>query len=690
MTDQFITTDTKGTLIHRDLDAEVAQYVCTQRELYAMTRLEKEATWLECWGVYIGSPSADRYTRLQQLRTVGDVNNDWRHRINVGKAFENVETILSYLQSAFFPNRDWFDVQPTQPGYANLAKVIKKFTANKLSEANFISTWELFIRQLLITGNSVLALPWRFETTNWHKKVKVNQLYARGLDTDGDYDHSYELNKRVQFQQVTEERIIKNSPDFEVLDVFDCYVDPRASDPNTANFIRRIVKTRAEVANLIEAGYFKDIDIRVIVPMDGMNYETNTVNVSTTRKNLVRRFQGINLQAGYSWTDTIEIYEFWGDVHLDGVSYHDVVCTTIGEHIVRFETNPYWCGKPFVIGTYIPVVHVPMAMGAIEPSLGMIHELNIITNQRLDNLELSIDSMFEIVNDGTLNPEDVFTQPGKVFPVAQAGTINPIKQPQQFSITYDESKVLEERIDKNTGTGPLIGVGTGRSGERVTAAEIQATRDAGGNRLSGTHKHIEETALLPCLQKVFRLMQQFVSNDEIVKVTGSKPGSFDYVLIGPEELSKDYAITPVGADYVADKQREIQERLQFIQIVSQYPQVAQHINYLYFITDLARRFGFEDIDQLIQEDVSSQEPGVAPEQDQQQGGPDQQGQPPQMSGAPGGIAQLAAQMHKMGGQPMVQAMQNNLHADGGQNMIKNAFPGVQPGLVPPPAQPPQQ
>ena len=34
--------------------------------------------------------------------------------------------------------------------------------------------------------------------------------------------------------------------------------------------------------------------------------------MSTTRKNLVLRFQGINLQAGYSWTDTIELFEFWG------------------------------------------------------------------------------------------------------------------------------------------------------------------------------------------------------------------------------------------------------------------------------------------------------------------------------------------------------------------------------------------
>ena len=400
MTDKFITTDTKGILINQDIDTEISAYVNHQRSLFATARLEKEATWLEAWGVYLGSPSADRYNRMQQLRTVGDVNNDWRHRINVGKAFESVETIEAYLQSAFFPNRDWFDVQPTQPGYANLAKVVKKFVHNKLAESHFISNWEMFIRQMLITGNSVLALPWRFETTRFKKKVKVSQLYSQ--DEAG---HSYQLNTPVKFREVEEERVVKNSPDFEVLDVFDCYVDPRANNPNYADFIRRVVKSRAEVANLIAAGFYKDIDIRTVVPANP--YETSVDNVSTTRKNLVLRFQGINLQAGYSWTDTIELFEFWGTVHIEGKTYHDVVATVVGDHLVRFETNPYWCGKPFVIGTYIPICHSPMAMGAIEPSLGMLHELNIITNQRLDNLEISVDSMFEVVNDGTLNPEDV-------------------------------------------------------------------------------------------------------------------------------------------------------------------------------------------------------------------------------------------------------------------------------------------
>lgn len=650
------------TMIDDTLAKGVVSYVNSQLDYFKRARNKKEDIWLECWALYLGSDEARQYMKGRVFNSVGATNNDWRHSITTGKAFEQVETVLAYLQQAFFPNREWFDVQPLEPGYMELVDLVKQFSKKKFIESKFVSHWEMFLRQMLIVGSSVLALPWRQETAKYKKKVKIRNQ---------DYGTAHPYGQKAKFKTETVERIIQNHPDFETLDMFDCFLDPRAIDINDSDFVRRIVKSKAELVELIDAGFYKNIDKLEVVKSPA--YSRSDTDIRANNE-LLKRFQGFEIEDGYHWHQGVEIFEYWGNVTVNGVTYKDVVATILGDKLLRFENNPFYCGKPFVFGTYTPVVRSTSALGLIEPGLGMLHELDILTNQRLDNLELSIDSMWEYINDGTLAPEDIYTKPGRVFTVNQPDTIRPIKQSQNFTITYEESAVLESRIDKNAGTGNLIGANAARDAERVTAAEVRATRDAGGNRLSGVHKHIEETALIPCLDKVFKLFQQFVKEDEIVRVPGMNPGEFEFAAVGEEELMYDFKIYPVGADFVADKEFEVSQRLQFLNLVSSNPQMSQHINFYNFMIDLARRMGIDDIDQFVQDQVGREDAFSL-----EQGG----GQPMPPGGGlnspqsdPFGMG-----LQEAGGKTLEQTVQSNLNADGGVSMMQ-ALTGVNAALPP--------
>lgn len=639
----FITTKT-GTDRPTDLLKDVAGYVNSEFERFQSARHRVEETWLESWSAYLGTPEAQDFDRMSTLRLIGDANGDWRHRINVGKAFESVETIHSYLIQAIFPNRDWFSVSPMQPGYLELSKVIKKYMGNKFQSCNFRSHWETFLRQLIITGNSVMALPWRYETVKWKKRIKVK---VPVLDHMGQV-----IDERVEWNEVEQDRIISNEPAFEALDVFDVFIDPQATDPNDGALVRRLVKTRASIIQLVKSGLYKNIG-----PLDVI--KAKAVSQAEHNKNTVRLFQGVDVGAPYNMGDLVELYEYWGDVHLQGITYHDVVVTVMGDKVLRFEPNPYWAGKPFIVGSYIPVVRQPYAMGAIQPSLGMLHQLNTITNQRLDNIELAIDSMWQVVDDGVTDISDIYTAPGKIIQVAEMGNIAPVARDTNFTVSYQEASVLESSIDKNFGTGPLIGVGQGRGGERVTAAEIQAVRDAGGNRLSGVHKHIEDTSLLPLLSKVYRLMQQFVTEDEVVRVTGSQPGENVFIQVGPQELSYDFQFAPVGADHVTDKQQYIQTRLDFIASVSQNPEMAAHVDFKNILLDLVQHFGFEEPEKYIKEAPE------APPQEVQGGAPVPQEDP------------LMEELGQMGGQHLQDAFMGRAMADGDESLVLNELTGIQ-------------
>jgi len=628
--------------------AAIGAFVHAEYARYRHARREKEDVWMECWAVYNGSPQALDYARRLATRTVGDANTSWRHKVSTGKAFENIETINSYLQSAFFPNRDWFDITPLYSGSSEVTDVIKKFLKTKLKQSNFRSHWDMFTRQLLITGTSVLALPWRKEVVPHKCRVKVEYP----LTDEGGTSSYKQKPMRPKFKVKTVQKQIYSGTEFETLSMFDCFFDPdEVCDVNRANFVRRMVKTKGEVVRLINTGFYPHLTVEDVVRAKN----TGTSGESDNRKNTLANFNGMQWQP----SDLVEIVEFWGNATTSCGYYEDVVITCMGNKVGKFENNPYWGGKPFVVGTYIAVPHQTYGVGAIEPVLGMLHELSIVTNQRLDNLELSIDSMWTFVDDGVLNPEDLYTAPGKLIEVADHSSLRPVVHNQQFTVTYQESGLLEQTIDKVTGTGAFIGVGQGRGGERVTAQEVQATRDAGGNRLGGVHSHIESTALHLTLKKVYRMCQQFVTEDEVIRIPGFEPGEYLYVEVGVEELHHDFDIEPVGAGHIADKEYELQKRLDFVGLVSQNPEMAQMMQWSEIMKDLAKRFGFDDIERFIK-------PPAEPKQnDPMMGGePPMEGEP-----SPDDLQQLMQAMGESGGKPAQDMAQAQLATDGGEAAI---------------------
>jgi hypothetical protein len=591
--------------INEYLESEVISYVKHRESDFRQAREVAEETWLEAWSLYTGTPAAVDHQRSQTLNTVGNVNNNWRHRLNTGKAFETVETVHAYLMGALFPNREWFDLVPTNPGYSQEARVIRKYLANKFIKSGFKTEFSKYLRQLLVCGTSILALPWRFENEN----IKGNY---------------------------------KGSTDFETISVFDVFLDPFSKNPNDADFIRRIRKTKADVINNLNSGKYSGVDAYEVCEMKPYESDYNY------KKERLTSFQGIRTTREFSMCDVVEVIEFWGDVHCDGVTLHDVVATVIGDCLVSLKPNKYLSGKPFVVGTVTQITETPYSIGLLQPNLGLMHELNIVTNQRMDCLEIHSNNMFTLKENSTLAPEDVFVEPGKVFLVEEHGDLQPLNMGNQpFVINYQEAAVLEQQIDKNSGTGNFISANSQRSGERVTAAEIQAVKDAGGNRLSNLHDHIEQTSLIEILKRVWKSTQQFTKEDELVRVSGALPGTYDYMKISPDSFSNEYSIFPIGADYVTDNTKFVRSRMEFMSFVSQVPEMAAKIDYDALLLDVVNHMGFDEPMSYIKKE-QAQQPQVQPES--------------QMS-----PEELA---YQMGGNSLRQVAQANMAADGGADYLK--------------------
>lgn len=606
---------------------------------YEDRRGEKTKRMQECWALYLGTPEAEEWTRRLALHeTVGDIEVDWRHKINRGKGYEIVETIVPYLKGATFPNDDWFDLVPAMhiddEDYLMYIKIMKQFIKHKLDVAKFREKWEIFLRQLCIVGTSVLALPWRVETRKRKRNVKVWNDYGEGVT------------------EVEIEKTIYNAPDINVEDMLHTFLDPDEPDPNCANLIRRMHLTRGQVARLVEDDVYD-----MIGPEDIKKIKAYTPT-DTTDSDIVQDFVGLGPINPHK-NDTLEVFEFWGSIHLSDVELSDVVITWVGDTLLRVDTNPYWCGKPFVVGTYTPITASPYGFGALEPVLGDLHEIDVLGNSRLDGLSISLLPTYFYRGDGTVDPTDLKVFPGKF--IAVNGDITDIVKPMEHdlrfaSVSSEEEMSRENSVDKRTGTGSFIGSAPGRSGERVTATEVDATRQAGGSRLSGVYEHIEITALVPTLEKSYGLMQQFIIEDETIPVPGRTPEEIIYAQVGVDQLAYDFFIKAKGAAHVADKEYELRQRTDWISIMNSNQQLAQYVDWKEVAKDITRRFTGEDASKFIKDEAEpppaapGEEMPMAPEAD-----------------AAMGAAEAAGQI---GGAELAQGVEAQMAADGGMNLAK--------------------
>lgn len=641
MSDLIVTkipTDT-ATILPGELDIQILHSVTALLEDWKSARLSMELHWRECWALYFGTEQAQDWLRSRALKqSIGDVTTDWRHHITTGKAYDIVETAVPYFKSASFPNDDWFDIQPTvpipDPNFEMFIKILKSFVKYKLEASDFVLWWEIYLRQLCVIGTSCISLPWRLET----KRTTKNVL-SRSVDG-------------VQLEEVEVEKVIYNHPDLVVEDMFNIWLDPDATSPKEADLIRRFTLKRGELTRLVRDKVYPKAtvnDVKEIKPYR---------RARTEERQEVDTFYGIDSTDNKS-TDVLEIYEFWGCLELPDRELYDVVITWVGDKLLRVETNPYRGGKPFVIGRYTPLQESPYGWGILAPVKGNLQELDILSNSRLDGLEVTLNPTFLLRNDGTTDPNDIKSEPGRVIPVNDVeGAVRQLITDFNFSaVSTNEEALREQTIDRRTGTGSFVGASPGRDAERVTATEVETIQSAGGNRLSGVYDNIERESLLQVIQKVYDAAQQFQSYDEIIPVKGRNSGETLYAVVGMEQLAYDMKLKPVGSRHIVEKETTLRQFTDWLAVINSNPMLVELVRWEEVAREVTRKFIEEDPERFIKKPEEMQ-PAMPP---------------PGMEGGMPGM-DVAGMAKQVGGQEFANAATANMLADGGANLLAGMNP----------------
>jgi Bacteriophage head to tail connecting protein len=301
---------------------------------------------------------------------------------------------------------------------------------------------------------------------------------------------------------------------------------------------------------------------------------------------------------GDVWNENVRLTEYWCPVERKLLKFVDV-------HLLA-EEEATVCPWQLLVLYELP--DNAYGLSILDSSIGLILENNCIMNRRLDNMALSVDNMWLFIDDGVTNPEDIKSEPGKVITAARPDVLTPLYPPtNNFQVTYQESAIIDQRIDRNTGTGALISSGQYRSGDRVTATEVNSVKDAGGNKLTDVYEYVENSFVLPLLNVALELVRKHVKA-AVVKIASERPGVYDYFRMLPKDFSYSYSVFLSASQSIINRDRNIRRLQEFMALVAGVPQFAEFVDYSNLYDDLLRKFGFDDPERYRKQ----QEPEQAP------------------------------------------------------------------------------
>jgi hypothetical protein len=222
--------------------------------------------------------------------------------------------------------------------------------------------------------------------------------------------------------------------------------------------------------------------------------------------------------------------------------------------LLRAEEEVFWAGRPIGWGGYDQMWMTGYERGPLESIRGVQSLVDTFQNQKADILNLIINGAFAYVNDGIIDPDNLWLRPGGFIEVGSLENLKPLQPSANVALTYQEIAQLREQGERSSGKS-RFDMGQAPGGRR-TAYEANLIRGGGSSRANDVLKHIANGPLEAHLNWALGTLQQM------------KWGSGE---IENEVLAGRYSLNYLGADLTTLRNFQIQNLMMAIQVMAQAP-----------------------------------------------------------------------------------------------------------------------
>lgn len=556
-------------------------------------RMQHTERWRRFYELYRSYPEEKKYY--------------WRSNIFIPITFSTVETLAPRM----FSNTAQIRFLPRGVGSQK-----NEQTAELM---NHLFSWQWYLanadyknvlagKQGLIYGTTIAKLYWRRDIRE--RTIRQKRKFL-GIAP-------YFSEEKIKVREY-------DSWDYDVVDLFNLYVQPGADDIDSADYVMEIfVKSLEHLESLQKQGIYKNVgDLKEksgsITPGDFEGEEM--------REEIIDNVDAAHYQE--KDRERFTIIEYWTK---------DRVVTIVKDQniLLRDEPNPFWHGKiPYVSWKFIPLPHEFYGIGAVEPIHDLQFELNDLRNLRMDNLVQTLNKMYIIAKSANIDLEQLVSRPAGYIETNSMEGIREFNTGDVAMSSYQEETMMKQDIQFTTGLSDQMRGAEGKSSHTATA--LNMLQEAANVRITMALKLWEIMFLRKMGEMCYQLNQQFI-DDEIVFRATNMPG-MPLKQASVEDIQGVFDVMPVaGSTDPFNEQVKIQELTTLFNLTRNMPGV----NYLRILEKLLKSMGIHDTEQILSAaavEQLSQPPAPPPGQGgQPQGqvlGPDGQPAAPAMPVARG-------------------------------------------------------
>jgi len=456
-------------------------------------RRPRETVWQEIYRRYL--TVADKFKTLT------------RSNITLPIVFQIIESAVPKIVNTLFSAGDeFFDVLPVDQSSGEMtakAEMIKRLLALQFTKANFFVKFLDFVKQLMLYGTSYFEVYW---------KVKRDWVWERVPTRVPHTILGFPLGTKVEWKETKSYRVIERRPEVDVIDILDVYPDPMAEtvDGGRGVFIRSWI----ELDDLKEMGQGK---YPVYANTEARELEGSEDTYSSSRADR-ESAKGVSSDQGKHQTQ-VEMLKFYGkyDVDGDGIKEETVIVVGNKQVLLMAKANPFHHQKrPLIRTTLFPLPKEWFGIGLIEPVISQIHELDTIHRQRLDNVNMVINRMWQVNTIADVDLDTCISAPNNIILTDQMDAVKPIDTEDVTSSSYNEASLIQQNIER--ATIPPSAQGSPTSGQLGrTARGAQLIIGQALEKFGTATKLIEEMGLKPALQFFHQLNLQFIDDDDVLR-----------------------------------------------------------------------------------------------------------------------------------------------------------------------------
>ena len=364
-------------------------------------------------------------------------------------------------------------------------------------------------------GTVIARVGWEYEEQEIEVQVPVQQM-VQVMGPQGPMMQPQVVGMRTEMQMLP----VINRPTAENRDNKTMWVDPtEKQNISKSQFV--IEHFRASLSDLKREGVYENLDD--LVPESNEYQEGDD---DTYRDSDVDSF---------SFQDKarkeLDVYEYWGNYDIDdsGIT-QAIVCTLVGNTVIRLEENPY------------PDQEVPYISAALDPEPFSINGrpnadlqsndqkiLTSIDRSMMDTLDSSTNGQRGF-KEGTLDPanERKFKAKKDFKFQGEAPAIWEGKYAEFNASVLNFYEMRKQDTQELTGIRPFAG-GQGSLG---SATQAQMSLGAVAKKEVDVSRNYAENFVIPLLRKWLSMINEFLDPEEVERITG-KP----YVKPDPADMS---------------------------------------------------------------------------------------------------------------------------------------------------------